>query len=454
MKVLYWNKDRKFYNKMLNLAAPIVIQNLIQSSLSFVDTLIIGGLGVTAIASVGLGNQYLFIIQVLLTGVTGGAAVFTAQLWGKKDIDNINRVTLLSLIIGILLALVLSLASFFNSSWIMSIYTMDIAVINCGASYLRFSSLSYVLLAITVTYSSVLRTMGRVKLPTIISVIALSINTVLGYILVYGMFGVHKFGAAGAGLSTLIARLIEMTAMLIIVGKEYKEVLVKFKLITTINLTLVKEFFSLTIPVVITELLWSVGISAYAIAYASIGTDAIASKNIMNTIEGLTWVVFLGVGNACAVIIGNDIGAGNERDALEHSRKFTEISVGLAVAAMVIIIILAKPIVSLFNVPEVVSQFAVKNLYVMAAFMWIRVLNFILLSGLLRSGGDTKYSMAADMISVWFVGVPLAFAAAKLWHLPVYFVYAFASVEEIAKFVFALPRVYSKKWIKNVTEAI
>lgn len=454
MKVFSSGKDKSFYSKMLNLAAPIVIQNLIQSSLSFVDTLIIGGLGVTAIASVGLGNQYLFIIQVLLTGVTAGAAVFTAQLWGKRDMDNIKRVTLLSLLIGISLALILALVSSFNSSFIMSIYSKDTAVIKCGASYLSFASLSYVMLAITVTYSSVLRTMGKVKLPTMISVTALAINTLLGYSLVYGLFGIPKLGAAGAGLATLIARLLEMLAMILIVSKKYREVLAPFKFITTINMTLVKEFMSLTIPVIITELLWSVGMSAYAIAYSSIGTDAIASKNIMNTIEGLTWVVFLGIGNACAVIIGNDIGAGNEKEVIDHSKKFTEISVLLSAAAMVAIIIFAKPIVSLFNVPEIVSSYAVKNLYVMSAFMWIRVLNFTLLSGLLRSGGDTKYSMAADMISVWFVGVPLAFAAAKLWHLPVYYVYAFASVEEIAKFIFALPRVYSKKWIRNITEAI
>lgn len=453
MEALNKSGQRQFYKIMFQLAVPIIVQNLIQSSLNFVDTLIIGGLGVTAIASVGQANQYFFIIQTLISGVAGSGAIFTAQFWGKKDVENTRKVTSFCLLISFGIAGILAILAFLFPGVIMSIFSTDSQVVRDGSGYIRIASLGFLMLSITAAYSGVLRTMGKVNIPTVVSSIALGINTLLGYGMVYGRFGFKAYGVIGVGYATLLARFLEMFTFIIIVRLKYSEIHFRLQDIFSIKLLFLKEFIRVSAPVIITEFMWSVGVSTYAVAYSAAGTDAVASKNIMNTLEGLSWVTFIGIGNACAIMIGNKIGEGRQDEVVEYSKKFTKICVTLGIVTGSLVIIISPLVLKQFNVSELVRGYAKNNFYVMAVFMWIRVLNFLFGTGLLRSGGDTRWVMNADIISVWFIGVPLAMLGAKVWHLPVYYIYALASMEEVFKLLILAPRVYSRKWIRNVTEA-
>lgn len=451
MKLLSLFNDKNFFKSMLKLAIPIVAQNLILSSLNLVDNIIIGGLGEQAIASVGLANQYFFLLNLLLFGITSGSSIFIAQYWGNKDIVNIKKVLGICLITGGIAALIFTLGALLLPKQILSIFSKDTAVIIEGSKYLRIICWSYIITSVTFAYSFTLRSTGQVKIPMVVSVIALAINTVLNYTLVYGLAGFPKLGTDGSAIATLIARTVEMFLMLFAVYRNKNIIAAKFSEMFHLSVGFVRNFFKVTIPVILNESIWSLGVTLYAVVYARMGTAVIASTNISSTVERITWVIFMGLGNACAIMIGNKIGEGNEKDAFLYAKRFIILGPSFAIIAGVMVALNSHYILLAYNISPLVYEYASKNLIVFSIFLWAKVFNFTSIVGILRSGGDTKFCLFLDAAGVWLVGVPLAFLGGLVWHLPVYYVYALVFMEEVFKFIFGLPRILSKKWINNLT---
>ncbi|KXG73748.1 MATE family efflux transporter [Thermotalea metallivorans] len=445
-------KDKHFYKTMLGIALPIALQNLISSSLNMVDTVMIGRLGETEIAAVGLANQVFFLFILLTFGVNSGCAIFIAQFWGKKDIFNIRRVLGLALISGGMISLSFAAGAFFVPSFILSIFTKDKTVIELGAQYLRIVSFSYFITAISFAYGFASRSIGKAKLPMMVSAVSLLSNTVLNYLLIFGKMGFPAMGLRGAALATLIARSIELFLMLKMIYKDGEVLAGKIKEMLNLDLGFMAKVFQTALPVILNEGFWSLGMVMYSIAYARISTEAIASIQISNTVQNVFMVVAMGLGNSCAVMLGNEIGAGHRKKAISYAATFSILGPVLG-AAMGFVLILASPfILSLFKVSPTVYENAHRILILMGLFMAARIFNTILIVGILRSGGDTKFSLFLEMGSVWLLGVPLAFVGAILWKLPVYWVYALISLEELLKASIGLPRVISKKWVRNVVE--
>jgi putative MATE family efflux protein len=451
MKLNFLFDDKKFYKTLLTLAIPIVIQNLMLSSLNLVDNIIIGRLNVTAIASVGLANQYFFLLNLILFGISSGAAIFTAQYWGNKDLPNIKRVLGICLLTGVTAALLFTIGGLAFPKQILGIFSKDKNVIAMGSDYLRIIVFSYVMTSITFSFSFTLRSTGNVKPPMVVSMIALSINTILNYGLVYGYLGLPRMGIKGSALATLIARTIEVTLMLSIVYIKKYPIAASFKELTDLSLPFIRKFYRITMPVILNESIWALGVSIYAIVYAHMGTNVIASINISSTIERITWVIFMGFGNAGAVMIGNKIGEKKPKEAYTYAKRFIVIGPAFAMLAGVIVALGSNIILAAYTIPPLVHGYAQHNLYVFSVFLCARTFNFICIIGILRSGGDTKFSLFIDLGGVWFVGVPMAILAGWYLHLPVYYVYALVSLEEVFKIIFGLPRILSKKWINNLT---
>jgi putative MATE family efflux protein len=454
MKLLSLFNDKIFFKSMLKLAIPIVAQNLILSSLNLVDNIIIGGLGEQAIASVGLANQYFFLLNLLLFGITSGSSIFIAQYWGNKDIVNIKKVLGICLITGGIAAFIFTLGALLLPEQILSIFSRDTAVIIEGSKYLRIICWSYIITSVTFAYSFTLRSTGQVKIPMVVSVIALAVNTVLNYMLVYGLAGFPKLGTDGSAIATLIARTVEMLLMLFAVYRNKNIIAAKFTEMFHLSTAFIKNFFKVTIPVILNESIWSLGVTLYAVVYARMGTAVIASTNISSTVERITWVIFMGLGNACAIMIGNKIGEGNEKEAFLYAKRFIILGPSFAIIAGVMVALNSHYILLAYNISPLVYEYASKNLIVFSIFLWAKVFNFTSIVGILRSGGDTKFCLFLDAAGVWLVGVPLAFLGGLVWHLPVYYVYALVFMEEIFKFIFGLPRILSKKWINNLTDRV
>ena len=443
-------RDKEFFRAMLALAVPVAFQQLITAGLNMIDVLMVGQLGETSVAALGLANQIFFLLILFLFGVTSGMSIFTAQFWGKGDTEHIHHVLGICLIVSISVGLLFSLAATLMPETLMKFYTEDPEVIKLGSDYLRIVGLSYVFTAISISYISILRSITLVKLTVVVSVLALIIKTTIAYLLIFGIGGLPALGVRGAAVGTTVGWVFECVLLLILVYA--------FKTPLAANpfsfLQFGREFLfkvlRTSMPAAANEVLWSFGITTYNAVYARIGTDAIAAVNINATIEELMFVLFIGLGNSCSVMVGNKLGAGEKDTAFEYGRRFTILGVIAAIAGGIFVISIRDLVAGLYQL----SPSALQNLYglmlVYSLSIWLRVFNFMLFIGALRAGGDTRYAMFLELFSIWLIGVPSALIGGFVLDLPVYGVYAMVLIEEAIKGVIILRRFLSRKWIHDL----
>ncbi|KAJ51988.1 putative MATE family efflux protein [Clostridium tetanomorphum] len=443
-------KDKEFFRTLFKLALPIIIQNFIASFLNMIDTIMVGRLGEAQIASVGIANQYFLLFNLLVLGTFSGCGIFISQFWGKRDIKNIRRILGLALISGIIISLILaSMAAIFPTQ-IISIFNKDPKVILYGSQYLKVICISYIFTAITLAYSVSLRCVGQAIVPMLVSAVALLCNTFFNYIFIFGKFGAPVLGVKGAALATLIARIIESVLLVTYVYKT-KGVLAA-KLGEMLDLT--KEFIikvvSTVIHVVLNEACWGLGTIVYSAVYGRIGTKAVASVQICTTVQNLFMVITFGIANAATVMIGNKIGANKEDLGKIYAKRFSIIGCTIGLSLGILLWISSSHILSLFNVSNEVLHDSLIILRITSIIMIIRVFNIILIVGILRGGGDAKYSLMVEAFTMWCIGVPLSLIGAFLLKFPVYWVVALVTIEEIVKCIVGLTRLLSNRWVRNV----
>ena len=454
-KFLDFYRDREYFASLVRIALPIATQSLVMSSLNMVSVVMIGQLGETELAAVGLAGQIFFLVNLILFGVASGAAMFTAQLWGKGDIPNIRRVLGLSLKLGLLGAGVFWALAIFAPQAALQFYTEDPAVVALGADFLRIFGWSYPFFAVTFAYAFVLRSTGNVRLPMAVTVFALSLNTILAYGLIFGHFSLPKMGVEGAAWAGLIARVVECLLMLAMVyrRRDYPAA-ASLGDIFEFDWNFIVRVMKPVLPVIANELLWSMGITTYSAIYARVGTDAIAAINIVGAIDQLAFVAFIGLGNATAILVGNLIGKGDKEEAVRYAGRSLGLQIVAGVVIGLLVYLFADGIFSLYKVSPSVIESARSLLLIMAAAIWLRAANMVMIVGILRAGGDTRFSLALDGMVIWVVGVPLAAFAAFILHWPVELVYLMALTEEVTKFIFSLWRFFSRKWINDLAQTI
>ena len=314
--------DKKFLKKTVAIGIPIAIQALLNTTLNLVDTMMIGTLGQSAIAAVGLANKVFFVFTLLLFGVVSGSSILTAQYWGKRDVKNIRRVLGISLIIGLLGSIIFMLSGLLIPKLVMRIFTPSENTIAVGASYLVIVALSYPLTAITNCYISLLRATNRVKAPVFISVVAIGVNVILNYTFIFGNFGAPRLGVQGAAIATVIARLVECLSILAIVYISKGPAAAKIKELISFDKEFIKKYLVTVSPVIANEFMWGLGVTMYSLVYGRMGDEAVASITITQNVEQICVVLFQGLSSATAVILGNELGANKLKEADKHARSF------------------------------------------------------------------------------------------------------------------------------------
>ncbi len=445
-------RDRTYYTTLLRTALPIVSQNFITSSLNVIDVGMIGQLGETAIASVGLANQIFFLLTLMLFGTYSGVGVFTSQLWGKGDRQGIHKVLGIGLMIGLSGSFLFTLLALLAPQVALGFYSQDPAVIANGSAYLRIVGWCYMIMAVTFAYSSVLRCTGYVRVPMAVSITALSIKTFLNFGLIFGNFGLPALGVQGAAIATVVARVLECTLILSISYLRRLPPAARIGELLGISRAFLARVLKTSLPVLINETLWSFGVTMYNMVYGHIGTDAIAAVNICASIENLVFVIFMGVSDATGIMIGNRIGAGEEHRAFGFARQTLIMSTTGSILIGLGILASSPFILSFYKLTPESLVNAQNILRVVGLALWVRVSNMTIIVGVLRAGGDTRFSMVLDAGTVWLVGVPLAVIGGLVLHLPVYIVYLLVMSEEMVKYLVGLWRVRSKRWINNLVQ--
>jgi putative MATE family efflux protein len=287
-----------------------------------------------------------------------------------------------------------------------------------------------------------------------VTITALTLNTFLSYTLIFGKLGLPALGVHGAAIAVLSSRVVECSVLLWLTYRKNSPAAGKIKELFGYNRQFACTVLKPVLPVVGNEILWSLGITAYNVVYARLGTESFAAMNIMGSIEQLAFVLFQGIGHACAIMVGNRIGAGEEEQAFRYAARSE--TLGILGGGLVGLIILAsRPfLLSLYNVSPQVLDYVYRVLTIMALLLWLRVSNMILYIGIIRSGGDTRFGFLMDGVVIWVVGVPLAFIGAFILHLPVYWVYFLVMSEELTKWALGIYRFLSRKWIHNLAQTV
>jgi putative MATE family efflux protein len=453
-KILDYYRDPDYFPNVRKIALPIILQQLMFSGLNMLGVVFVGQKGETSVAAVGLAGQLAFLLNLVHFGIISGAAMFTAQFWGRQDIPNLRRVLGLCLMLAVAASLIFfSLAQVFPLQ-ILGIYSKDPEVISLGTGYIRVFSWTFIFFAVTFSYALVMRSTGDVKTPTAVGVGALGISTFLSYSLIFGEFGLPELGIQGAAVAAVIARALECVTLISITYAKKSPVAASLRELTDFDRAFVGKVIKPMLPVILNELFWSLGITTYNIIYGRMGTESFAAMNIVGTIEQMAFVLFIGVANATSVLVGNRIGAGREDEAFQYAGR----SLGLGFAGGILIGLLVHivklPVLSLYKVSPDVIENASRVLIVITFLLWMRVNNMTIVIGILRAGGDTRFSLFLDGIIIWLVGVPMAYLGANVFHLPVYFVYLCAMSEEAAKWFLGMFRYRSRKWIHNLAAQV
>lgn len=450
------DKENKiFYKTLLTLCIPIIIQNLLSTLINMVDTIMVGGLGEVSVAAIGIANQYFFLYNMALSGIIGGAGLFIAQFFGKNDKENIRKITALGSLSALALGIIFAAMAIFSPKFIIHFFSLDESVVEIAVNYFLIIGFCYPIIAISNVFSMGSRSIRNPKLGMICSSISLVLNIILNYIFIFGKFGMPALGASGAALATVISRIVELILLVSYVYfiKSDYELRFTFKDIKLINRDLFKAFISKTIPVFFNDTLWAFGTVLYAVAYSKAGTSAIAASQIASSTGNFFIMTSVCIAIGSSIMIGNELGADHIEKAVSYSKKFA-ILVCLAGVVFGGLLILSIPaLLKVFSVSPGLAPDIRKIFIVMGVLMALKTFNTFIIIGVLRSGGDTKYALTLEMGCMWFVSLPLTFLAAYKG-VPIYILVALTYTEEIAKFIFGVPRALSKKWANNIVKDI
>ena len=445
-------RDVTFLRKTVMIALPVAMQGMLNTVVNLVDNLMIGSLGSTAIASVGLANKVFFVFTLLVFGVNSGSGILAAQYWGNKDVKNIRRVLGAALTLAVTAAVVFMIPAFLMPEMMMRIFTTSQASIEMGAAYLAVAAFSYPCTALTNTYVAMLRAVNRVKEPVVISCIAILTNICFNYIFIFGKFGAPAMGVVGAALATLIARVTEVILILCVVYLGKTPLACRLKELFGWSREFLIKFFVTALPVIINEFVWGLGTTVYSMAYGRMGDDAVAAITIATTIQDIVVVLFQGLSAATAVILGNEMGAGKLKRAEGYARNFFILPFMVTMATALFCVGMRWSFISLYQpgISDEVAASVSRCIIVFGLFMPFKMFNYVNVVGVLRSGGDTAMCLFIDTSGVWFIGIPLAFIGGLVLKKPIHIVYAMVMLEEVYKAVIGYARYRKKKWLRNL----
>jgi putative MATE family efflux protein len=443
-------RDKNFYKLILTLAIPVVLQNMITIGVNIMDTMMLGSYGEVQISGSSLANEFINIFQILCMGMGGGAAVLTAQYWGRGDVGSLKKVVTIMLRVGVAVAAAFALVTWIWPDALMRLYTPDAAIIEKGVLYFRISAPCYLLMAVSLTLTIVLRSVHLVRLPLIAAIVSFVVNIFFNWVFIFGNLGAPEMQIEGAALGTLLARIAEFG---IIVGYFlFADQRVGYRLRDLVAKCgdHVRVFFTYSLPVIVSDTLLALGNNMVAIIVGHIGASFVAANAIIAQTVKLSTVFNQGLSNAASIVTGNTLGKGERETAYRQGVSFTALSVLIGLAAAGILLAITPAIINGFNITQETRDIAYQLMMAVSVMVIFQTMQGVLTKGVLRGGGDTKFLMIADVAFLWLASVPLGYLAGLVWSWPPFWIYTALKIDWAIKSIWCLFRLKSKKWIRVV----
>lgn len=447
------NEKKIFYRRVVGLVIPMALQNLMNVAVQSADVVMLGRVGEKALSASSLGGQVNFILSLFLFGMASGASVLCAQYWGKKDRRSIEVITGICLRLSLLIGLGVTIFTFFCPGLIMRILTSDQQVHVLGIDYLRAVCISYLLMAFSSVYLNIMRSMERVVVSTVIYGASLLINIVVNAFLIFGLGPFPRLGVVGAAVGTVIARLAE--CMLVLMHNRWKNELIdfNFRLIFVKNKLLFGDFCKISGPVILNEVLWGVGMSATAAILGQLGSAAASANAIVQVVRQLSTVVSFGIASAAAITVGKVIGEGKKDLAREYGKRFVKVIVISGFVGSLVVLLVRPVVMAVMELGTEAKGYLSIMMLLMAAYVWLQAFNTLIVVGIFRGGGDTRYGLVLETIGLWGGSVVLGSFAAFVLQLAVPMVFAVILLDEYIKFPLIIRRYRTYKWLQDVTRS-
>lgn len=455
------HREPGFYKRLWTLAAPMILQNIITTSLGFADIFMVGLLGNAEMAAATAANVPVFIIQVVIFGFQSGMAVLVSQYWGRGDTDNINRCLGVALYAVTGFSTLLALITFFFPRQVLSLITPNQELVDLAVRYIQIVGFSYIFNGISSIYAGIQRSTEYPAFGMILFGVSMCVNTFLNFVLIFGHFGAPAMGITGAAAATLTSRVVEFVIAALF-ALSSKRLPLKWSCILRPGRQIFHSFLVYSTPVVCNEAMWSIGTSMLTVimGHMSNSQDMLAAYALIGNIDKLSTVVCFGIAAAAAVIVGKEIGLGHDRQRVyEVSWTLLLVSMLIGAAVMAVLLILLptffKPVLfPLFQLTTGAAEAAGYLAVIYAVFMPMRSFDITNITGILRAGGDAKMASLIDIGPLWLAAIPLMALTGLVFNAPTWLVCISMQMENLCKCPLGLIRFHSKKWINDITRAV
>lgn len=441
-------RKRSLRKEIVRLAFPIALQQFMTALVGACDAIMLGKLSQDAMSAVSLATQVTFVFNLFMFAFMAGENMFVAQYYGKGDYTGISQVfSLVTKICGCIAVVFLAGTLFFPEQ-LMRILTNEETLIVLGSEYLRVIGISYVFSGIAQIFLAIMKNCGAVNMSTLINGVMVILNIALNAVFIFGLSGFPKMGIKGAALATVLATVVQFLWSVGYVLCRIRAV--KFSL-RSCEKKLFGRFWQKAVPLLINNLAWGIGFSMYSVIMGHLGTDAVAANGIANISKNLVVCFCLGLGNAGSIIVGNRLGADRLQAAKEVGETLTKTAIIAGIVSGLVLIALSPFITKMVDLTPTARGYLQKMLLISSYYIAGKSVNCMTIGGIFAAGGDSKFGMLCDSVTLWCIIVPLGCICAFILKLPVMIVYFVLNLDEIIK----LPVVYKHykkyKWIKNLT---
>lgn len=450
--------DRDFYKMVLAIVVPIIIQNGISNFVGMLDNIMVGQIGTEQMSGVAIVNQLLFVYMLCIFGGIAGAGIFTAQYFGQKDNEGIRHTFRYKIWIALILNLIALVVFLIFGEALIKMYlsgssdggNMELAL-GYGRQYLLILLLELPPFTMVQIYASTLRECGETKVPMKAGLVAVAVNLVLNYLLIYGKLGLPQMGVAGAAVATVVSRYVEAVIVMTWTHRHPEENPYISGMYRTLLVpgNLAKKYFLKGLPLLVNETLWAAGMAMLAQCYSLRGLSAVAGLNIANTINNVFNVVFVAMGDAIAIVVGQLLGAGKMKEARDSDNKLIVFSVFCCTIMATAMFLVSPLFPRIYNTTDQVRTLATQIMMVQAVFMpqaaFMHAAYFTL-----RSGGKTIVTFLFDSVFIWCVSVPIAYILSRYTNLHMVWILVAVQVGDWLKCIIGFVLVKKGVWLQNI----
>ncbi len=442
-------RDREFYRTFFRLTCIIALQNVLVYVVNLADNVMIGTYSETSMSGVALVNQVQFMLQMLVNGAGEGMIVMASRYWGERDIPKIHRTVAIGMGMGLLFAVLMWGLVFFFPMPVLRLLTPEEPVLAEAAIYLRIVCFSYVFFAVTQLLLASMRSVETTGVGFIVSLVALFVNIILNYALIFGKLGCPEMGVAGAAWATLIARIVETAVTVFYVRGIDRKLRLRLSHFFRIDRTLLGHYLRYGSPVILSSGVWGIGMAAQTAILGHMGAASIAANSIATTAFNMLTVVTYGSASASSVITGKTIGEGRYDAVRQYAKTFQILFLCIGLVTGTLIFLLRGVIVGMYNISGESAALARSFMTVLSVTVVGTSYQMACLTGIVRGGGDTRFVLYNDMIFMWGIVLPLTALAAFVLHWPPVVVFACLKSDQITKCAVAVVKVNRFRWIRQ-----